>query len=48
MSEPVERVLMPNRQQMEFRPSDLESLLAEGHRTRFECAYVERQDMARF
>lgn len=28
------RVLMPNRLQLELRPSDLESLLAEGHRAR--------------
>jgi hypothetical protein len=27
-------VVMPNRKQMEFRASDLESLLPEGHRAR--------------
>ena len=30
----VARVRMPNRQQMEPRPRDLESLLPEGHRAR--------------
>ena len=30
----VARVLMPNRTQVELRPSDLESLLPEGHRAR--------------
>ena len=42
------RVLLPNRGQMEFRASDLESLLAEGHRARLVWAYVERQDLKRF
>ena len=42
------RVLMPNRGQMEFRASDLESLLAEGHRARLVWAYVERQELSRF
>ena len=28
------RVVLPNRSQMEFRASDLESLLPEGHRAR--------------
>jgi len=42
------RVLLPNRKQMEFRASDLESLLPEGHRARLVWAYVERQDMGRF
>ncbi len=42
------RVLLPNRGQMEFRASDLESLLAEGHRARLVWAYVERQDLGRF
>ena len=42
------RVLMPNRKQMEFRASDLESLLAEGHRARLVWAYVERQDLKGF
>jgi len=40
------RVLMPNRLQMELRPSDLESLLAEGHRARIVWGYVERQDLS--
>lgn len=42
------RVLLPNRKQMEFRASDLESLLAEGHRARLVWAYVERQDLKKF
>lgn len=42
------RVLLPNRRQMEFRASDLESLLPEGHRARVAWAYVERQDLKRF
>ena len=42
------RVLLPNRKQMEFRASDLESLLAEGHRARLVWAYVERQDLTGF
>jgi hypothetical protein len=29
---PAARVLMPNRMQLELRPSNLESLLAQGHR----------------
>lgn len=33
---------------MEFRASDLDSLLAEGHRARLVWAYVERQDLTRF
>lgn len=33
---------------MEFRASDLESLLPEGHRARLVWAYVERQDLKRF
>jgi transposase len=40
------RVRMPNRQQMELRPSSLESLLAEGHRARLVWGYVERQDLS--
>nr|WP_294564669.1 IS1182 family transposase [uncultured Rhodopila sp.] len=40
------RVLQPNRQQIELRPSDLESLLAEGHRARIVWGYVERQNLA--
>ena len=42
------RVLLPNRRQLEFRASDLESLLPEGHRARLVWAYVERQDLGRF
>ena len=42
------RVLLPNRRQMEFRASDLELLLPEGHRARVVWAYVERQDLKRF
>lgn len=48
MSKTRARVLMPNRKQMEFRASDLESLLAEGHRARLVWAYVERQDLKGF
>lgn len=33
---------------MEFRASDLDSVLAEGHRARLVWAYVERQDLTRF
>ena len=40
------RVLMTNRLRMEFRASDLESLLAEGHRARIVWGYVERQDLS--
>ena len=40
------RVLMPNRNQLELRPSDLESLLAPGHRARIVWGYVEGQDLA--
>src|SRR5574338_1259738 len=42
------RVLLPNRGQMEFRASDLDSLLPGGHRARLVWAYVERQDLSRF
>ena len=42
------RVLVPNRDQMEFRASDLESLLGEGHRARLVWGYVERQDLKSF
>ena len=48
MSETRARVLMPNRTQLEFRASDLESLLPEGHRARLVWAYVERQDLKGF
>ncbi len=40
------RVLQPNRSQLELRPSDLESLLGEGHRARLVWAYVERMDLS--
>ena len=43
----VARVLMPNRTQVELRPSDLESLLPEGHRARLVWDYVERADLSR-
>ena len=45
MSRPKARVLLPNRQQMELRPSDLESLLPEGHRARLVWGYIERQNL---
>jgi len=48
MSRNRARVLVPNRKQMELRASDLESLLAEGHRARLVWAYVERQDLGAF
>jgi transposase len=40
-------VLLPNRKQMELRPSDLESLLPEGHRARLVWGYLERQNLER-
>lgn len=40
------RVLLPNRKQMELRPSDLESLLPEGHRARLVWGFVERCDLS--
>jgi len=43
----VARVLRPNRAQLELRPCDLESLLAEGHRARIVWAYVEQADLSR-
>ena len=43
----VARVLMPNRAQVELRPSDLESLLPEGHRARLVWDSVERADLRR-
>jgi transposase len=43
----IARVLLPNRAQLELRPSDLESLLPEGHRARVVWAYVEQADMSR-
>jgi len=39
------RVLTPNRGQIELRPSDLESLLPEGHRARIVWGFVEGQDL---
>jgi len=42
----VARVLMPNRAQLELRASDLESLLAEGHRARLVWAWVEQADLS--
>jgi transposase len=39
------RVILPNREQLELRPMDLESLLPEGHRARLVWAWVERQDL---
>jgi transposase len=40
------RILLPNRSQMEFHASDLESLLPEGHRARIVWGYVARQNLA--
>lgn len=40
------RVLMPNRVQVELRPSDLESLLEEDHTARLVWGFVERQDLS--
>jgi len=40
------RPLMTRARQMELRPSDLESLLPEGHRARVVWGYVERQDLS--
>ena len=42
------RVQLPNRTQMEFRASDLDGLLPEGHRARLIWSYVERQDLGAF
>lgn len=39
------RVLTPNRGQIELRPSDLESLLPEGHRARIVWGFVVGQDL---
>jgi len=39
------RVVMPNRQQVELRPMDLESLLPAGHRARIVWAWVVAQDL---
>ena len=40
------RVRVPNRAQLEWRPCDLESLLAEGHRARIVWGLVEGQDLS--
>ncbi len=40
------RVLMPNREQVELRPMDLESLLPAGHRARLVWEWVRRQDLS--
>ena len=48
MSKTRARVLSPNRRQMEFRASDLESLLAEGHWARRAWFYADRQHLKRF
>lgn len=41
------RLREPNRAQVEWRASDLESLLAEDHRARLVWGYVVRQDLSR-
>jgi transposase len=43
----VARVLLPNRTQLEWRATDLESLLPEGHRARIVWAYVMQADLSR-
>ena len=40
------RVVMPNRDQVELRPMDLESLLPAGHRARLVWVWVTRQDLS--
>lgn len=40
------RVIGPNRQQIELRPMDLESLLPAGHRARLVWAWVQQQDLS--
>ena len=45
-SQGAPRVLEPNRQQVELRACDLESLLSEDHRARLVWGYVERQDLS--
>jgi transposase len=42
------RVLTPNRLQVELHPSNLESLLPEGHQARLVWGYVEQQDLKGF
>jgi transposase len=39
-------VILPQRQQTEFRVMDLESLLPQGHRARLVWAWMERQDLS--
>ena len=41
------RLLQPDRNQVELRASDLESLLPQDHRARLVWGYVERQDLSR-
>ena len=41
------RLQQPNRQQVELRASDLESLLGPDHRARLVWGYVEQQDLSR-
>ena len=43
---PAARVVMPNRSQIELRPMELESVLAQGHRARLVWAWVQRQDLS--
>ena len=43
----IARVRLPNRAQLELRPSDLDALLPEGHRARIVWAWVERADLSR-
>ena len=40
------RVVMPNREQVELRPMELESLLPAGHRARLVWVWVKRQDLS--
>lgn len=40
------RVVRPNRNQIELRPMDLESLLPAGHQARLVWSWVERQDLS--
>ena len=42
----IARVRLPNRAQLELRPSDLDSLLPEGHRARVVWAWVEQADLS--
>src|SRR5512144_1484910 len=41
----LKRVLMPNRNQLELRAIDVDSLLPEGHRARWVWAYVMQADL---